>query len=237
VLSGRVFRFSAASAESMTIGGVIRKTFLLLGIVLLSATGIVYGCTSWQLLQSCSCLSSLGAFLLASCTCYKPRWAAVTAPLYAILEGLFLGSISLAFNNYYPGIVIQALFLTVGVLFTMLLVFHLELIEIDEQFYAMLWCAMGSIIFVYLFTFLLALFYIPFPYLHEGGVVGVLFSLFVVGVAAFSVLADFDFIYQNVRYGAPKYMEWYAGFALIVTLVWLYIEILRFLSKLRERKD
>ena len=160
----------------------------------------------------------------------------VTAPIYAILEGLFLGGISAVFESRFPGIVIQAVALTFGVLFCLLAAYTTRLIKVTQNFRLGVVAATGGIVIIYAISFIGGLFGLNVPYIHESGIIGIGFSLFVVVIAALNLVLDFDFIESGVEQGAPKYMEWYAAFGLLVTLVWLYLEILRLLAKLRGRR-
>jgi uncharacterized YccA/Bax inhibitor family protein len=179
---------------------------------------------------------AIGGFIVAMITVFKKQWAAMTAPLYALLEGLVLGGISSMLEGSYPGIVIQAVGLTFGTLFGLLFAYKSGMIKATENFKLGVVSATGGIAVVYLVTMLLGFFGIHMPYIHESGMIGIGFSLFVVIIAALNLVLDFDFIENVAAQGAPKYMEWYGAFGLMVTLIWLYIEILRLLSKLRERK-
>jgi uncharacterized YccA/Bax inhibitor family protein len=219
----------------MTLQGAVLKTALLVVILLVTAaytwkqftTGdvtLVYG----LLIGGC-----LGGFVTALVTIFIPRVSPFTAPLYAALEGLALGAISAIFETQYPGIVIQAVGLTIGVLAVMLFVFGTGIIRATEKFKIGVVAATGAICLVYLVAAVLSLFGIRLPFIHESGVVGIGFSLVVVVIAALNLILDFDFIEQGVRQQAPRYMEWYGGFSLLVTLVWMYLEILRLLVKLR----
>jgi uncharacterized YccA/Bax inhibitor family protein len=161
---------------------------------------------------------------------------AFTAPIYALLEGLFLGGISAIFEAQYPGIVIQAVSLTFGTLFCLLLAYRSGIIKVTENFKLGVAAATGGIALIYLATLVLGLFGVRMPFIHESGLIGIGFSLFVVVIAALNLVLDFDFIESGAKSGAPKYMEWYAAFGLMVTLIWLYIEILRLLAKLRSRR-
>jgi len=172
---------------------------------------------------------------MALVTIFKPVWAPVTAPIYALLEGLALGAISAYFQARFPGIVIQAVALTFGVLFALLLAYRSGLIPVTENFRLGIVAATGGIAIFYLVAIGLGFFGIRIPMLHEGSWLGIGFSVFVVIIAALNLVLDFDFIEKGAEQGAPKVMEWYAAFGLIVTLVWLYLEILRLLSKLRSR--
>jgi len=174
--------------------------------------------------------------VLGLVTIFVKTWAPVTSPLYAVCEGLALGGISAMFEAQYPGIVIQAVALTFGTLFGLLMAYRSGLIKATENFKLGVVAATGSIFLIYLVGFVLGFFGIAIPYIHQSGTIGILFSLFVVVVAALNLVLDFDFIESGVASGAPKYMEWYAAFGLMVTLIWLYLEILRLLAKLRSRR-
>lgn len=226
-----------ASGDAMTIQGTANKTGLLLLLVLLSATW------TWRLYYTAADSltpwiigGALGGFIVALITVFKKAWAPVTAPLYALLEGLVLGGISSVLEGRYPGIVIQAVGLTFGTLFGLLFAYKSGMIKATENFKLGVVAATGGIAAVYLVSILLGLFGIRMPFIHESGVIGIGFSLFVVIVAALNLVLDFDFIESGAAQGAPKFMEWYAAFGLMVTLIWLYIEILRLLSKMRSRR-
>jgi len=177
----------------------------------------------------------LGGFVVSLITTFKPSVSPFTAPLYAVLEGLALGGISTVFEYMHPGIVLQAVMLTFGTLAALLTAYSTRVIKPSENFKLGVAAATGGICLVYLASFVLGFFGISIPLIHQSGAVGIGFSLFVVVLAALNLVLDFDFIENGVRQGAPKYMEWYAGFGLLVTLVWLYLEILRLLAKLRDR--
>jgi uncharacterized YccA/Bax inhibitor family protein len=159
----------------------------------------------------------------------------VTGPIYALLEGLFLGGISAIFEARYPGIVIQAVSLTFGTLLVLLVAYTSRVIRPSENFKLGIVAATGGIALIYMASFVLGLFGVSMPYIHDNGLIGIGFSLFVVVIAALNLVLDFDFIENGASQGAPKYMEWYGAFGLMVTLIWLYIEILRLLAKLRSR--
>jgi uncharacterized YccA/Bax inhibitor family protein len=173
--------------------------------------------------------------LTALAICFRHTWAPTLAPVYALTEGLFLGGVSASFEAQYPGIVIQAVGGTFGTLAGLLLAYQSGLIRATENLKLGIVAATGGICLVYLISLVGGLFGFPVPFIHEAGPVGIGFSLFVVVVAALNLVLDFDFIEQAADRGAPKYLEWYGAFALMVTLVWLYMEILRLLSKLRSR--
>jgi uncharacterized YccA/Bax inhibitor family protein len=179
-------------------------------------------------------LGFFGGFIMAMVTCYKMAWAPVTAPIYALLEGLALGGFSALLELKYPGIAMQAVALTFGTLFVMLLAYKSGLIKVTQKFRMGVVAATGGIMVLYLLEFALSFFGIRFTTINGGGPIGVAFSLFVVAIAALNLVLDFDFVEQGVAYGAPKYMEWYGAFGIMVTLVWLYLEILILLSKMRR---
>lgn len=228
-----------AAHGTMTIQGTVNKTVLLLLLVLISAAwtwGMYYSATGQQALTTWIMGGAVGGFIVAMVTVFKKQWAAVTGPLYALLEGLVLGGISAILEGRYPGIVIQAVGLTFGTLFALLLAYKSGLIRATENFKLGVVAATGGIALVYVITIVLGLFGVRMPYIHDSGLIGIGFSLFVVIVAAMNLVLDFDFIENGAAKGAPKYMEWYGAFGLAVTLIWLYIEILRLLAKMRSRR-
>lgn len=226
----------AHDRDTMTINGTVNKTAGLL-VILVVAAGYTWHLTvSQQNPQPWIIGGAIGGLVLALITCFKKTWAPVTAPLYALAEGLFLGALSALFNARYEGIVLSAVGLTFGTLFCLLGAYRTGFIRATENFKLGVFAATGGIALLYLVTFILGFFGIQIPYIHGSGTIGVAFSVFVVVVAAMNLVLDFDFIEQGSEQGAPKYMEWYAAFGLMVTLVWLYIEILRLLAKLRDRR-
>lgn len=231
--------FGYISTDTMTVQGVVWKTMICLLCVLLTA-----GWTWMQYYQSGGNAAAMtpwmyggaiGGFVLAMVTVFKKEWAPVTAPLYSLVEGLFVGALSAIMEASFPGIVMQAVSLTFGTMFAMLAAYQTGLIRATERFKLGVVAATGGIALVYLMTIVLGFFGINVPFVFAGGLFGILFSLFVVTIAALNFILDFDFIEQGARLGAPKYMEWYGSFAMMVTLIWLYIEFLRLLSKIRER--
>ena len=224
--------------EAMTLNGTVNKT----GILLLLA--VLTGAFAWSQVEVTAEGATgmgylwgglIGGFVLALVTTFKKAWAPVTAPLYALVEGFFLGAISAVFELKYPGIVFQAVVLTFGTLGALLAAYRSGLIRATENFKLGVVAATGGIALVYLVSMGLRLFGKDIPLIHESGLVGIGFSLFVVVIAALNLVLDFDFIESGVEAGAPKYMEWYGAFGLMVTLVWLYIEFLRLLAKLQSR--
>lgn len=242
VLSDSTFSGIGIGEERMTIQGVVNKTALLLVLVMLGAGwtwSLFFGAPSPE--QGMAAAAPwmigglLGALVAALVTVFKRSWVMVTAPLYALLEGLFIGGFSALMEAQFPGIVIQAVGLTFGTLLGLLAIYSSRLIQVTDNFRLGVTAATAGIALVYLATLLLSFFGIRIPYIHESGLIGIGFSLFVVVIAALNLVLDFDFIEQGAARGAPKYMEWYGAFSLMVTLIWLYIEFLRLLSKLRSR--
>jgi uncharacterized YccA/Bax inhibitor family protein len=169
-------------------------------------------------------------------TVFKKEWAPVTAPIYALLEGLVLGGLSAMTELRYPGIAIQAVSLTFGTLFVLLMAYSSRIIKVTEKFRLGVVAATGGIMVFYLLQMVLGFFGIQFHTLNGAGVIGIGFSVLICAIAALNLVLDFDFIERGVNYGAPKYMEWYGAFGIMVTLIWLYLEILRLLSKMRSRQ-
>ena len=223
-------------AERMTLGGTVNKTAMALVILLIAASYIWNRGADDPALPMWVLGSVVVGFIVAIVTVFKKTWAPVTTPVYAAVEGLALGGISVIFEARYPGIVSQAVFLTFGTLGALLLAYRSGLIKATENFKLGVFAATGGIALLYLVSFILGFFGISVPLIHSSGTWGILFSLFVVVIAALNLVLDFDFIETGVARGAPKYMEWYAAFGLLVTLVWLYLEILRLLAKLQSRR-
>jgi uncharacterized YccA/Bax inhibitor family protein len=226
------------AASRMTLGGTVNKTGVLL-ICALATAG-----WTWHLFMQSRDVAEVmplmlvgmfGGLIFALVTAFKKTWSPVTAPIYALLEGLVLGGLSAVMDLRYPGIGIQAVSLTFGTLFVMLLAYKSGLIKVTQKFRLGVIAATGGIMVFYLAQMLLGFFGIQFYSVNGSGIIGIGFSLIVVAVASLNLVLDFDFIEQGVQAGAPKYMEWYGAFGIMVTLVWLYIEILRLLSKLRSR--
>lgn len=234
--SGTVVR---RDGDAMTLTGTVNKTGLLLLLSVITAS------FAWSQISFTDAGAvgagpylwggAIGGLVLALATVFKKEWAPVTAPLYALVKGFFLGAISAMYNHLYAGIVLQAVMLTFGTLFALLFAYRSGLIKATENFKLGVAAATGGIALLYLVTLVLGMFDIRVPYIHESGLIGIGFSLFVVVIAALNLVLDFDFIESGVEHNAPKYMEWYAAFGLMVTLVWLYVEFLRLLSKLQSR--
>jgi uncharacterized YccA/Bax inhibitor family protein len=220
---------------AMTLGGTVNKTAMSLVILLIAAGYVWNRGADDPALGGFVLIGAIGGLIVALITAFKQTLAPYTTPAYAALEGLVLGGISVVFERTYPGIVSQAVFLTFGTLGGLLLAYRSGLIRATENFKLGVFAATGGIALVYLLSFVLGFFGVSIPLIHSSGMVGILFSLFVVTIAALNLVLDFDFIERGVERGAPKYMEWYAAFGLLVTLVWLYLEILRLLAKLQSR--
>ena len=220
----------------MTLPGVIHRSILLLLLVAGTSAGVwAYSDSHPSAIYPTMMIGALGGFVVAMVTSFKRDWAAVTSPIYAVLEGLFIGGISLVMEQRFPGLVLQAVLLTFGVMFALLAAYQSRIIRPSETFKSVIVGATFGIVIVYLVSMVLQLFFhMEIPLINGSGPLGIAFSLVVVGIAALNLVLDFDFIENGVAAGAPKWMEWYAAFALTVTLVWLYIEILRLLSKLRR---
>ncbi len=226
----------AAFGDTMTMPGTVNKT----GILLLCA--IATSAWTWNRFHAepesvgpYMLLGLIGGFIMAMVTIFKKEWSPVTAPIYALLEGLALGGISAMFEIRYNGIALQAIGLTFGVLIVMLLAFSSGLIRATEGFKLGVISATGGIALFYFVEFILGFFGIHFATINGANPIGIGFSFIVVIVASLNLVLDFDLIQRGAQSGAPKYMEWYGGFAVMVTLIWLYLEMLRLLSKVRSR--
>ncbi len=227
------------AGEAMTIQGTVNKTGFLLILAIATAAWTwnkFFTAGNPAVVMPYLWGGAIGGLVMALVTVFKKNWAAFTAPMYALLEGLFLGAISAFFEAQYPGIVIQAVGLTFGTLVALLMAYKTGLIRATENFKLGVAAATGGIFLVYMATMVLGFFGVGIPYIHGSGIIGIGFSLFVVVIAALNLVMDFDFIEAGAAAGAPKFLEWYGAFALIVTLIWLYLEILRLLAKLSSRR-
>ena len=233
-LSDNTFRgvSGVAGSEAMTIQGTANKA-LVLTLLLLATAAWAWNnpYAGMQLLLP----ALIAGFIVAMVTIFKKDWAPVTAPLYALIEGVILGGISVMTEQQYPGIVGQAVGLTIGTLFALLLVYQSGLIKVTDNFRLGIVAATGGIALFYFISFVLGFFHVRVPMINDSSPLGIGFSVFVVAIAALNLVLDFDFIEKGADSGAPKYMEWYGAFGLIVTLIWLYLEILRLLAKSRRR--
>ena len=230
---------SEAWRDRMTLDGVVLRGLILFPILLATGwfgwqsvdvvDGAVTSFPGWLLPVL------LVAFGVAIVTVFKPRVSPYTAPVYAALEGLVLGAISALYNARYEGIVLQAVMMTGAVFAIMLTLYSKRIVKVDDRLRKGIIAATGAVMVVYLISMVMRIFGAEIPFIHEASPIGILFSLVVVGIASANLLLDFDLIEKGVENGAPKWMEWYAAFGLLVTLVWLYLELLRLLSKLRSR--
>lgn len=240
VLNGKIYEnFSAMTgdrANTMTVEGTINKIYALFALVMLGALW------TWHLFASNPpavlpylLVGCIGGLIFALITTFVKHIAPFTAPIYAVLEGFVLGGISAMAEHSYPGIAIQAVGMTFGTLFCLLLAYKSGLIKPTDKFKLGVVAATGAIFVVYLVGFVLSFFGITMSFLYGNGIWSIVVSLIIVVVAALNLILDFDFIEQGAKQGAPAYMEWYGAFGLMVTLIWLYLEILRLLMKLRSR--
>jgi uncharacterized YccA/Bax inhibitor family protein len=227
-------------AESMTLRGTLNK----FGFMLLMLMGSAF--YSWKEFTDGGNVTPLiwigliGGLIVALVITFKKEWAPYLAPAYGLLEGLFLGAISAYYNAAFatkaPGIVMNAVGLTFGTAIAMYFLYSFKIIKATEKFKSVILMATAGIAIFYLISMVVGMFGVQMAFLHEGSLMGIGFSLVVVAIAALNLILDFDMIEQGTAAGAPKYMEWYCAFGLMVTIVWLYLEILRLLSKLSDRK-
>ena len=224
----------ALPGEAMTLQGTVNKTGVSL-LILLAAAAFVWNLDA-RAASVFILLGLVGGLVTALITIFKRTAAPYTVPLYAAFEGLLLGGISANFEQRYPGIVINAVALTFGTLAALLLAYRAGLVRATEKFKLGVFAATGGIALVYLVSMVMGFFGRSIPYIHESGTIGIGFSLFVVVIAALNLVLDFDFIERGAEMGAPRYMEWVGAFGLLVTLIWLYLELLRLLAKLQDRR-
>ena len=218
---------SAVMPRTMTVQGAINKSFILFGILLLSsAAGFLYPnpIFMWG--------GAIGGLVVVLITSFKLHLAPITAPIYAALEGLFVGSVSAIFAAAFDGIIFQAVTLTLALLFMMLFIYKTGIIKVTDKFKTGVVMATGAVFVVYLLNMVLSLFGVNMPFLHEGGMIGIGISLVIIGIACLNLLLDFDNFEKGERAGAPEFMEWFSAMGLLITLVWLYMEILRLLAVL-----
>jgi uncharacterized YccA/Bax inhibitor family protein len=231
---------SLPGAEAMTESGTLNKFFLLFLLVMGSASLTWKAFYDGVNVMPWMIGSALLGFITAMVVIFKKEWAAYLTPVYALFEGVFLGAISATYNNVFaktaPGIVTQAVLLTFGVVIAMFLLYRFRVIKVTDKLRSIILMATAGIAIFYLLSIVLRLFHVDIAFIHEGSMLGIGFSLFVVAIAALNLLLDFDMIEKGVAAGAPKYMEWYGAFGLLVTIVWLYLEILRLLGKLADRR-
>ena len=233
VLSKKTFSNTVSINEKMTIEGTVNKTAI--SLLILVGTGyLTFDTLNPILLIGCG----IGGFIFALVTIFKKEWAPITVPVYAALQGAMLGGISYTYNYLYDGIVTNAILLTVGILVSLLIAYRSGYIKATENFKLGIFAATGGIAIVYLVNFIMGFFGsgIGVMNINNASPLSIGFSIVVVIIAALNLVLDFDFIEEGAEKGAPKYMEWYGAFGLLVTLIWLYLEILRLLAKLNSRK-
>tara|TARA_B100000900_G_scaffold103148_1_gene85482 strand:+ start:3635 stop:4372 length:738 start_codon:yes stop_codon:yes gene_type:complete len=233
VLSKSTFLNTDSISEKMTINGTVNKTAI--SLLLLVGTGYL---TFTNLNPVILIFCGIGGFIIAIVTVFKKEWAPITVPIYAILEGGLLGGVSYMYNSLYDGIVTNAIFLTVGILLSLLTAYRSGYIKPTENFKLGIFAATGGIAIVYLINFVMSFFGsgMGIMQIDNASPMSIGFSVIVIIIAALNLVLDFDFIEEGAEKGAPKYMEWYGAFGLLVTLIWLYLEILRLLAKLNSRR-
>ena len=220
------------NSDVMTINGVINKSFILW---LMLAVGAYLGWRNPSIVLGLFWVNFVITLALCVIISFYRQISPYLSPLYAFGEGLFLGMITLFFEKEYPGIAVNAVFLTISVLLCMLAAFKSGKIRATRKFHLVVGISTTAIFFVYFIDILLYSFNVPgITFIHSSGTIGILFSVFVVIIASLNLIRDFDIIQRGVYMCAPKYMEWYGAFALMVTIIWLYLEILRLLSKTRR---
>ncbi len=219
------------SSERMTVQGAVNKSFILFGLMMLTAAAsFVY---ANPLFLWVGAIGGLIAVLVAS---FKPHLSATVAPIYALLEGLFVGTVTAMYGGAFGGgIIFNAVSLTLGILFAMLFIYKTGIIKVTDKLRMGVVMATVGVALVYLLNIILRAFGMPLPYLHQAGAIGIGISVVIIGIAAFNLLLDFDNFEKGEQFGAPSYMEWFSAMGLLITLVWLYIEILRLLSMLAGR--
>lgn len=249
VLGSAVFNkvYTGTQSDVMTIEGTVNKTglmFLILAFAAAFTWRKFFGVYDYSSPESAFSVvapwligGGIGGFITAIITVFSPQRSNITAPIYAVFEGLFLGGISAFFESRFPGLVMRAVALTFGVFLIMLFLFRSGKIRATGKFRMGIMAATGGIALIYLVSFIAGLFGANLNFLYGSGTLGIGFSLVVVSIAALNLILDFDFIQRGASAGAPKIMEWYGAFGLMVTLIWLYIEILRLLSKLASNRN
>lgn len=232
ILTDKAFKdLVASNGEVMTLDGTVNKTMVLLALL------VGFGAVGWLFLASSFVViipSLVIAFVIAIVLAFKREWSPVLAPVYAVFEGIVLGIISRLYNEQYAGIVLQAVALTLAITFVMLMLYKTRIIKVTQNVRLAITSATLGIGLLYIVDLAMRLFGNGFQFISGGGAIGIGFSIFVVGIASLNLVMDFDFIERGAEQGAPKYMEWYSAFGLMVTLVWLYLEILRLLGKARR---
>lgn len=230
VMTEKAYQAAAAErsqGETMTVNGAVNKTFLLATIMLATSLfGYLYFNPVYMW------IGAIGGLVVVLISAFRPHLSPTMAPLYAALEGLFVGGISFMYASTFEGIIFKAVTLTMAMLFMMLFVYKSGFIKVTNKFRSGVIMATGAVFLVYLLNFILSLFGFNMPFLHDGGIMSIGISLVIIGIAGLNLLLDFDNFEKGEKYGAPAYMEWFSAMGLIITLVWLYVEILRLLAML-----
>ncbi|MDD5634672.1 MAG: Bax inhibitor-1/YccA family protein [Candidatus Omnitrophica bacterium] len=221
-----------STEKGMTIQGTVNKSLFLVVLAFIAAMGTWVSPAAAKVLIWPALIIGI---IVALVTVFKKEWAPICAPIYAVVEGVVLGAVSVVFEAMYPGIVFQAVLLTFGTLFCMLAAYKTGLIRATEKFKLGVIAATGAVAMVYIIMMIASFFGANIAVLYSSSPAGIIFSVVIVIIAALNLVLDFDFIEKGAGMGAPKYMEWYAGFSLLVTLVWLYLEVLRLLAKSKNR--
>ncbi|MGG0177515.1 Bax inhibitor-1/YccA family protein [Gottfriedia acidiceleris] len=234
ILNSERLTKSKHAAKAMTIGGTIGKTIIAL-ILLIATAGYSFYLTATGTLNSkvfIGCL--IVAFIIGLVTSFSPRIAPITTPIYAAVEGILIGNISAVYEATYGMIVLQAVLLTIAIIAGTLICYATGLVKVTHRFRSIVFGLTIGVFIFYLLTMVLQLFHVPIPYIHQSGPIGIFVSLAILVIASLNLFLDFDLITTSVRQGAPKEFEWYCAFGLLVTVIWVYIEALRFLSRLRD---
>jgi uncharacterized YccA/Bax inhibitor family protein len=229
---------AAGAGRTMTLRGTVNRTAVLFAILLVAAGFIwtIFDLRDGGAMKPWMFGSAIAAAVCALVTVWKREWSPFTAPLYAVAKGLFVGSTSAFFESKYPGVVLQAVMLTLAVMAVLLLIYRTGIIKVTKTFRLVVLSATGAIVLLYLVNIVMrVLGYDGIGFVHEATPLGIAFSLLAVTLASLNLVLDFDSIERGVARGAPQYMEWFAGFGLLVTLVWLYIEFLRLFGKVNRR--
>lgn len=234
ILNSEQLTKSRHSEQAMTLGGTIGKTIIAL-IMLIATAGYSYYLTVTGTLNSkvfIGCL--IFGLVLGLITSFSPRIAPITTPIYAAVEGILIGNISAVYEATYGMIVLQASLLTIAIIAGTLICYATGIVKVTHRFRSIVIGLTFGVLIFYLLTMILQLFNVPIPYIHESGTIGLLVSLAILIIASLNLFLDFDLITSSIRQGAPKQFEWYCAFGLLVTIIWIYIEALRFLSRLRD---
>lgn len=230
---------AGSGGGTMTARGTMNKLGFMLLLLMAGAFFTWNGFYKGQNVNTYMWVGAIGGLILALVMTFKKEWSPFLAPAYALLEGLFVGAISAMYNFAFaesmPNIITNAVGLTVGTALAMFLLYNFRVIKVTEKFRSVIIMATAGIAIFYLIVMVVRMFGVNVGFMHDSSMLGIGISLFVVGIAALNLLLDFDMIEQGAQYGAPKYMEWFGAFGLLVTLVWLYLEILRLLSRFASR--